>query len=184
MSFTPPVFNSAIFRDQFPEFADATLYPDFTLAFAWNMGGNWINQNQPPVWGLSYGNILIPVTDSSGNPVVDSNGNPVVSTWTLTPLQQAADLMCAVILKQLFGPAASSGGAPAFRNTSGVGGPLTSASDEGTSSSYVLPSFGSSTFKSLLLSSAPYGPLLLSMLSVQASIGPYIPSGRFSYVPP
>src|SRR6185312_1000128 len=171
-------------RDQFPEFSDSTKYPDFTLAFAWNMGANWINQCQPPIWGLRYGNIATVVTDNSGSDVDDSGGNQVIGTWILTPLQQAADLMCAVLLKQLFGPAASNGGPPTYRVTGGVAGPLTSASDNGTSSTYAIPALGSSTFKSLLLSSAPYGPLLLSMLSVSASVGPYIPSGRLSYVPP
>jgi len=169
------------FRQQFPEFSDNTKYPDFMLAFAWNMGANWINQEQPPIWGLDSGVIQVQVTDNSGNDVTDSSSNDVVSNWGLTPLQQAADLIAAVILKQLFGPAAN--GYPGYRGASGVAGPLTSASDNGTSASYKLPEFGSSAFSSLLLSAPPYGALLLALLKVSASIGPYIGSCRFSFVP-
>lgn len=182
MAFTPPAFNATQFRQQFPEFQDSTKYLDWVLAFAWNMGANWINQEQPPIWGLDSGTIQIQVIDNSGGDVIDSGGADVVSTWSLTPLQQAADLMAAVILKQLFGP--MSGNYPSFRQNSGISGPLQSASDESTSASYKLPEFGSSTFSSLLLSSAPYGPLLLALLQVSAGIGPYICSGRMSYVPP
>lgn len=180
--YTPPFYSGVQFRQQFPEFANTTAYPDFVLALAWNMGGNWLNQEQPPIWGLPSGTIQIDVTNSDGGDVTDSGGSQVVSNWTLTPLQQAADLMAAVLVKTLFGPA--SNGYAGFRGSAGVSGPLTSASDESTSASYKLPEFGSSTFTSLLLSAAPYGPLLLALLRAEASVGPYIGSGRMSFVPP
>lgn len=154
---TAPVYNDANFRQQFPAFADEGLYPEATLSFAWGMGANWISQQCPPGWGLS-----------SSNP---------------NQLQQAADLMGAVVVRQLYGPVNPAGDQTPGK-TGGVAGPLNAASDNGTSASYTLPAFGSSALASLLLSSPPYGPLLLSLLQVSASVGPYIGSGRPAFVPP
>lgn len=142
-----PVYTDATFRAQFPAFADQNCYPPAALEFAWNMGANWVSQTQA-CWGV---------------------GSRVASR-----LQQAADLMGAVIAVQLY--ARSKGG--------GTAGPLVSASDEGTSATYQLPAFGSSAFSSMLLSYPPYGPMLLSLLQVSASVGPYIGSRRPSWVPP
>jgi hypothetical protein len=44
-----PVYNDASFRAQFPQFANPAQYPQASLQFAWNMGGDWVNQNQLPV---------------------------------------------------------------------------------------------------------------------------------------
>lgn len=179
MAFSPPVYNDDIFRQQFPAFADKTQYPAYALAFAWTMGANWLNQEQPPCWGLDGSLRFVQVIDSDGSYPVDSNGNEIEATWSLSPLQQAADLMGAVIARQLY---ASNGTNKATGLA--IPGPLTSASDNGSSASYTLPSFGSSAFSSLLLSSPPYGPMLLALLQVSAGVGPYIPSGRMSWVPP
>lgn len=149
---TAPVFNAANFRQQFPAYADSSQYPDASLQFAWDMGANWINQSQDEWWGIG-----------SENPA---------------QLQQAADLMGAVVLYQLFGPAGKAsinGGNP---------GPINAATQGSVSASFTLPAFGSSALASLLLSSPPYGTLLLALLDVAASVGPYISSGRFAYVPP
>lgn len=153
----PPAYNDANFRQQFPAFANPAQFPEATLSFTWDMGANWLSQQLPPSWGLSA-----------------SNPNQ---------LQQAADLMGAVIARQLYGPILPSGDQTPGK-TGGVSGPLNAASDNGTSASYTLPAFGSSALASLLLSSPPYGPLLLSLLQVSASVGPYIGSGRPAFVPP
>lgn len=182
MSFTPPTYNDTIFRNEFPAFADNKQYPPYALAMAWTIGANWMSQEEPPVWGIQGCNIQFAVSDSSGNVVVDSGGNQISATWFLTPLQQACDLMGAVIAKQLYGPAGANGAPSASKSI--VPGPLTSASDNGTSSSYQIPALGTSAFRSLLLSSPPYGPLLLALLQVSAPGGLYIPSCRPSWVPP
>jgi len=157
---TAPVYNDAAFRQQFPAFANTNLYPEATLAFAWSMGGNWVSQAQAS-WGVG-----------STNP---------------TKLQQAADLMGAVIVRQLYG-ATVNGTDKSIGTPSPVGnvtaGPIESASDNGTSAAIRLPEFGSSAFSALLLASPPYGTLLLSLLQTSANVGPYIPSCRFSFVPP
>lgn len=154
---TAPAYNDALFRQQFPAFGDMFAYPEATLAFAWSMGANWVNQTQT-CWGLQD-----------------------------AQLQQAADLMGAVIVRQLYGRTVNgttvSVGTPTPIGNA-TAGPVTSASDNGTSATVTLPEFGSSAFMSLLLSSPPYGTLLLALLQVSANVGPYIGSGRFSYVPP
>ena len=99
----------------------------------------------------------------------------------------AADLMGAVIVRQLCGPTVngttSSPGTPSVQEDV-TPGPITTASNGDTSSSITLPAFGSSAFRAMLLASPPYGSLLLALLQNSASVGPYIPSGRFSFVPP
>lgn len=149
---TAPVFNAANFRQQFPAYSSQSQYPDATLQFAWGMGANWVSQSQDQWWGIG--------------------------SETATQLQQAADLMGAVVMYQLYGPA---GAASANGGTSG---PINSATQGSVSASFTLPAFGSSALASLLLSSPPYGTLLLALLDVAASVGPYISSGRFAYVPP
>jgi hypothetical protein len=149
-------YNDAAFRAQFPAFASQTAYPPAALQFAWDMGGNWVNLTQAS-WGIG-----------STNPAV---------------LQQAADLMAAVILVKLYGCADTSGN----QTTSAQGdapGPVSSASEGSVSASFTLPQFGSSAFSALLLSAPPYGPMLLALIQISASIGPYIGSGRMSWVPP
>ena len=95
--------------------------------------------------------------------------------------------MCAVIVRQLYGPTVNgtttSTGTPSVQ-ADVTPGPITTASNGDTSSSITLPTFGSSAFSAMLLASPPYGTLLLSLLQISASVGPYIPSGRFSRVPP
>lgn len=154
---TPPVYNDANFRAQFPAFASEALYPEATLAFAWSMGGNWVNALCQARWGLG------------------------------TKLQQAADLMGAVIARQLYGPTKNGTQAsPGTPTPAGdiTAGPVVSASDVNTSATMQLPEFGTSAFSSLLLASPPYGTLLLSLLQISASVGPYIPSGRPAWIPP
>ena len=63
-------------------------------------------------------------------------------------------------------------------------GPVSQATEGSVSVTFQLPTFGSSAFSALLLGTPPYGPLLLSLLQISASVGPYISSGRFSLVPP
>lgn len=150
---TPPAYNDAIFREQFPAFASTTLYPEAALAFAWAMGGNWVSQCQA-CWGLQG-----------------------------AKLQQAADLMGAVVTYQLYGPGQSNGGQNPSQQ-GGASGPVNSATEGSVSASFTIPTIGSSAFMSLLLSSPPYGPMLLALLQIGAGVGPYIPSGRYARVPP
>jgi len=148
MSDNSPVFSEANFRAQFPAFADATQYPGEALELAWDMGANWIVQECSACWGLG------------------SN----TKRW-----QQAADLMGAVILRQLNPTGGAANEAP---------GPVSAAAEGSVNVTFQLPAFGSSALAALLLSNPPYGPLLLSLLQVDASVGPYIPSGRYARVPP
>lgn len=154
---TPPTYNDANFRAQFPAFANDTTYPEGALQFAWNMGGNWVSQCQAR-WGLQG-----------------------------AKLQQAADLMGAVIVRQLYGPTVNgtktTPGSPSLVGAVAAG-PLVSASNVDTSATIKLPEFGSSAFSAFLLSAPPYGTMLLALLQVSASMGPYIPSGRPSWIPP
>jgi len=149
---TAPVFNAANFRQQFPAYASSTLYPDAALQFAWDMGANWVSQSQDEWWGIGSENSA--------------------------QLQQAADLMGAVVMYQLYGP-----GGTANAN-GGTSGPINSATQGSVSVSFTLPAFGSSALASVLLSSPPYGTMLLALLDVASSVGPYISSGRLAYVPP
>ena len=159
---TAPVYNDATFRQQFPQFASTVLYPEAALAFAWGMGANWVSQTQASWWGLG-----------ANNPA---------------KLQQAADLMGAVLAFQLYGPGQQSGTGLAGQQTAsqqgGTPGPLASASEGSVSASFTIPTIGSSTFRAWLLSSGPYGPALLALLGISASVGPYISSGRPAWVPP
>lgn len=160
MSWVPPAYNDANFRAQFPEFSSIASYPAAALEFAWNMGSNWMSQEQPPIWGLGGG------LTSSGS----------------GKLQQAADLMGAVIVFQLYGPAA--GGQQTSSTQGGAPGPISSASEGSISASFSIPALGTSGFRSWLLSSGRYGVMLLALLEQSASVGPYIASGRPSWVPP
>jgi hypothetical protein len=96
-------------------------------------------------------------------------------------LQQAADLMGAVLTYQLYGPAA--GGAQSYSEAGEAPGAVSSATEGSVSASFQLPEIGSSAFASMLLASPPYGRMLLALLRIAASVGPYIPSGRPSYIP-
>lgn len=91
--------------------------------------------------------------------------------------QQAADLMGTVVMQQLY----PQGGVPAG---GGAPGPISSATEGSISVTFQLPAFGSSAFSALLLSTPPYGTMLLALLQISASVGPYICSGRFARVPP
>lgn len=90
--------------------------------------------------------------------------------------QAAADLMGAVIMAQLYGPT----------GPSSISGPINNVSEGSVSVGITIPAVGSSAFRTMLLSSPPYGPLLLSLLQVAAGVSPYIASGRpgSSSVPP
>jgi hypothetical protein len=151
MAITPPVYNDAAFRAQFPAFADATVFPQAMLELAWNMGANWIVQSGSACWGLS------------------SNQQ----RW-----QQAADLMGAVIVRQL------SPDGTVDNAVNEAAGPVSAAAEGSVNVAFQLPAFGSSALAALLLSNPPYGPLLLSLLQISASVGAYIPSGRYARVPP
>lgn len=158
---TAPVYNDTSFRQQFPAFSSTTAYPPAALAFAWNMGANWVSQAPASCWGVGAVNSA--------------------------KLQQAADLMGAVIVRQLYGPSkngtiASTGTPSPMQDV--TAGPITSASNVDTSATITIPSFGSSAFRAMLLASPPYGTLLLSLLQISAGPGPYIPSGRPSWIPP
>lgn len=148
---TPPVYTDATFRQQFPAFANLTAYPAAALEFAWNMGANWLSQQQA-CWGLQG-----------------------------TKLQQAADLMGAVIVYQLYGPASGSNQTPSQEGE--APGAVSSATEGSVSAAFQLPDIGNSAFASMLLASPPYGRMLLALLQIAASVGPYIPSGRFARVP-
>jgi Protein of unknown function (DUF4054) len=148
-----PVYTDANFRQQFPAFASTTAFPAAALEFAWNMGANWMSQHQAP-WGVN---------------------NPA-------KLQQAADLMGAVVTYQLYGPAANGAQTPSEEGE--APGAVSSASEGSVSASFQLPEIGTSAFASMLLASPPYGRILLALLQIQASVGPYIRSGRFARVPP
>jgi hypothetical protein len=153
----PPAYNDAVFRQQFPAFANATAYPATALQFAWNMGANWMSQKSAACWG--------------------------VGAYNSAKLQQAADLMGAVMVYQLYGPAVT-GGQPTYSEAGEAPGAVESATEGSVTAQFQLPEIGSSAFSSMLLASPPYGRMLLALLQVSASIGPYIPSGRFSRVPP
>jgi hypothetical protein len=159
---TAPVYDDTTFRQQFPAFANTTSYPEAALSFAWNMGGNWLSQNQAAWWGVG-----------AVNPA---------------KLQQAADLMGAVIAFSLYGPGQQTGtGVDGQQNQSqqgGISGPITSASEGSVSASFSIPTIGSSAFRSWLLSCPPYGPMLLALLRTSAGVGPYKASCRPSWVPP
>jgi hypothetical protein len=148
VSITKPVYADANFRAQFPAFADTVKFPAAALEFAWDMGANWIAQWGSASWGLGSS----------------------TKKW-----QQAADLMGAVIARQL----APEGGAGNEQV-----GPVSAAAEGSVNVTFQLPAFGSSALAALLLSNPPYGPLLLSLLQISASVGPYIPSNRFARVPP
>lgn len=152
---TPPVYNDTTFRQQFPAFANSVSYPEAALQFAWTMGANWINETGSACWGLG------------------SNQ----AKW-----QQAADLMGAVITYQIYGPAAS--GAQTQSQDGEAPGAVSSATEGSVSASFQLPEIGTSAFASMLLASPPYGRMLLALLQISASVGPYIGSRRFSFVPP
>lgn len=152
-------YSDASFRAQFPAFADMTAYPAAALRFAWNMGANWVSQN-PASWGVS---------------------NPA-------KLQQAADLMGAVVTYQLYGPAAAGNCSSGVRQSPSqegeAPGAVLSAAEGSVNASFQLPEIGTSAFASMLLASPPYGRMLLALLQISASVGPYICSGRFARVPP
>ena len=152
---TPPVYNDVIFRQQFPAFASTVSYPEAALEFAWNMGAKWMNKT-PASWGCG-----------AFNPA---------------KLQMAADLMGAVVTFQLYGPALGSKQTPSQDGE--APGAVSSAAEGSVSASFQLPEIGTSAFSSMLLASPPYGRMLLALLQISASVGPYIPSGRFSRVPP
>lgn len=158
MSFVPPTYNDANFRAQFPQFASTAQYPEATLSFAWTMGANWMSQNEPTCWGIGA---TVPAK-----------------------LQQAADLMGAVIAYQLYGPAATGTMTPTYSQAGEAPGAVASATEGTVSASFQLPAIGSSAFRSLLLSSPPYGRMLLALLQIAANVSPYIGSGRYSRVPP
>jgi hypothetical protein len=147
---TPPVYNDSNFRAQFPAFADKTQFTPVALEFAWDMGANWVSQYASADWGLGSS----------------------TKRW-----QQAADLMGAVVARQL-----SPDGAAGTGNV--AAGPVAQAAEGSVNVTFQLPAFGSSALAALLLSNPPYGPMLLALLQISASVGPYIPSGRFSWVPP
>jgi hypothetical protein len=165
---TPPVYNDASFRAQFPAFASLTAYPQAALQFAWNMGGNWVNQNQPNAPSCIPGYWAAPWCSSFG--------------LSVAQLQQAADLMGAVMTYQLYGPAANGSQTPSQDGE--APGAVQSASEGSVSASFQLPAIGTSAFSSMLLASPPYGRMLLALLQIAASVGPYIRSGRPSYIPP
>lgn len=50
------VFNVTTFRAQFPEFANATTYPDLTLGGYWTMATNYISSNDS-LYGLVGANL-------------------------------------------------------------------------------------------------------------------------------
>ena len=152
---TPPVYTDDTFREQFPAFANEALYPEAALEFAWNMGANWINQNCQACWGLGSS----------------------TAKW-----QQAADLMGAVITYQLYGPASNGQQTPSQDGE--APGAVQSATEGSVSASFQLPQIGTSAFASMLLASPPYGRMLLALLQISASVGPYIPSRRPAWVPP
>lgn len=155
LSSAPVYYNDASFRQQFPAFASKTTYPVPTLTFAWNMGANWISQCPPKC-----------------------------SLLGMRPeqLQQAADLMGAVVTYQLYGPA--SGGITTASQEGEAPGAVTSATEGSISATFQLPEIGSSAFKSMLLASPPYGRMLFALLQIAASVGAYIPSGRPAWIPP
>lgn len=154
--FTPPVFTYANFIEQFPAFG-APL-PEASVAFAWGLGANWMEQ-QPASWG--------------------------VGTYTPAKLQQAADLMGAVICQQLYGSASQYAAAQNNTEADEAPGAIMSATQGSVTAQFQVPEIGTSAFAAMLLASPPYGRMLLALLQVSASIGPYIPSCRpNSWVPP
>lgn len=151
-----PVYNDANFRKQFPAFASQQGYPPAALEFAWNMGANWVNQTSSAPWGPA--------------------SNPV--RW-----QQMADLMGAVIVYQRYGPSAD-GTTQTYSQEGEAPGAVTAAGEGSVNAQFQIPDIGNSAFSSMLLASPPYGRLLLALLQITASVGPYISSRRPSWIPP
>jgi hypothetical protein len=121
------------------------------------MGANWVSQTYSASWGIGG--------------------------WSAPKWQQAADLMGAVIVYQLFGPANSSGSAT-YNPEGEAPGAVQSATEGSVSASFQLPAIGNSAFASMLLASPPYGRMLLALLQISASVGPYIRSCRPAWIPP
>lgn len=46
---TAHTLDPAAFRAKFPEFADATKYPDATLTVFWNLGAEWLGADDGPL---------------------------------------------------------------------------------------------------------------------------------------
>jgi hypothetical protein len=251
----PPVYNDASFRQQFPAFASTAAYPPGALQFAWNMGGNWVNQQQGasassiPIIGEVVGvgtgatatfahtvaNLpVVPgtVTITAGAVVATDNGqgglsgtgvvagtvnyltgvvsvtysadptvalpitmaysyyggSPWLAPWcsglrmNAQQLQQAADLMGAVLTYQLYGPASGSSQTPSQDGE--APGAVQSATEGSVTATFQLPEIRSSAFSSMLLASPPYGRMLLALLQVAGSVGAYIRSGRPAWIPP
>jgi Protein of unknown function (DUF4054) len=153
---TLPVYNDANFREQFPAFASETAYPPAALEFAWNMGANWVSQTYSASWGIGSS----------------------AKRW-----QQAADLMGAVVVYQLYGPSVD-GESQTPSQTGEAPGPVTGATEGSVSAQFQIPDVGDSAFNSMLLASPPYGRMLLALLQISASVGPYIPSRRPAWIPP
>jgi hypothetical protein len=59
-----------------------------------------------------------------------------------------------------------------------------SATEGSVTAQFQLPEIGTSAFSSMLLASPPYGRMLLALLQISASVGPYIGSCRPAYIPP
>lgn len=157
MTVTPPVYNDATFRQQFPAFANPTSYPEAALSFAWTMGANWVAQWASASWGLGTSTVK----------------------W-----QQAADLMGVVVVYQLYGPGQQTTGQQNLSQQGEAPGAVASATEGSVSAQFQLPEIGTSAFASLCLASPPYGRMLLALLQIAASVGPYIPSCRPAWVPP
>jgi len=148
---TPPVFDYDNWVQQFPAFGSP--FTEAQVEFAWDMGANWMEQN-PACWGVG-----------STNPA---------------RLQQAADLMGAVVMYQLYGTAAQAAANGGANNTTADESPgaIESATQGSVNANFQLPQIGSSAFMSMLLASPPYGRMLLALLQIEASVGPFIPSCR------
>lgn len=158
----PPVYADGNFISQFPAFARLTAAQ---RELAWNLGANWMSQS-PASWGVrTY--------------------NPADPTAPDPKLQLAADLMGAVVCAQLYGGDSAQGASGGRAEPDGAPGAVASATQGSVAVQFQLPDIGSSALSSMLLASPPYGRLLLSLLQVAASVGPYIPSCRpSSRVPP
>jgi hypothetical protein len=151
-----PVFDYANFIAQFPAFG--TPLPEASVEMAWDMGANWM-ERQTASWG--------------------------VGAITPSKLQQAADLMGAVVCAQLYGSAAQYAAEAQVTTANSAPGAVESATEGSVTAAFQLPDIGNSGFASMLLSSPPYGRMLLALLQVSASVGPYIASCRpYSRVPP
>lgn len=158
MSCQVPVPPVFNYANWIAQFPEFTGIPQSVVQAAWTLGGNWFVNNYQASWGIN----------------------------NTAQLQLAADLMGAVICKQLFGTGAEYTANANNTTADNAPGAVESATEGSVTANFQLPDIGTSAFSSMLLASPPYGRLLLALLQIQAGVSPYIGSCRpgSAFIPP